>query len=99
MSQDRREIIKTMGLAGLGSIAGTKMAAAAPTHKTSVSIQGNRFLINGQPTYPGRSYNGKKIEGLLFTSRMANAIIDDHNRETRGVWAYADSPWDPERNT
>ena len=103
MVRDRREMIKAMGapllLAGLNAVADIRTAAAAPAHKTSVSIQGNAFFINGRPTYPGRSYNGKKIEGLLFTSRMANAIIDDHNPETRGVWAYADGPWDPERNT
>ena len=103
MNRDRRDVIKAIGapllLAGLDAVADIRTAVAAPGHKTSVSIQGNAFLINGRPTYPGRSYNGKKIEGLLFTSRMANAIIDDHNPETRGVWAYADGPWDPERNT
>ena len=97
MSQDRRAIVKALGapllLAGLGDIA----RAAVP--RTSISIKGDAFWINGRPTYPGRAWNGKKIEGLLFTSRMANAIIDDHNPETRGVWAYADGPWDPERNT
>jgi len=94
---DRRAAIKAMAapllLAGLGNVA----RAAAP--RTSIAIRGDAFLINGRPTYPGRRWNGKKIEGLLFTSRMANAIIDDHNPETRGVWAYADGPWDPERNT
>ena len=103
MVRNRRETIKAMGapllLAGLNMLAGIGSAAAVPVHRTSVSIQGGAFLVNGRPTYPGRIYNGKKIEGLLFTSRMANAIIDDHNPETRGVWAYADGPWDPERNT
>lgn len=97
MSLDRRATIKAMTtplvLAGLGGV------ARAAASRTSISIQGDAFLINGRPTYPGRHWNDKKIEGLLFTSRMANAIIDDHNPETRGVWAYADGPWDPERNT
>ena len=66
---------------------------------TVVSIEGKRFLINGTPTYAGRDWNGNSIEGLLFNSRMANAIADDSNPATRGVWAYADGPWDPERNT
>ena len=39
------------------------------------------------------------MEGQLFTSRMVNCIINDQNPETRGMWAYADGPWDPERNT
>ncbi|NIF52289.1 hypothetical protein [Burkholderia sp. Ax-1724] len=67
--------------------------------KTVVSISGNQFHINGRPTWEGRSWNGNRIEGLLFNSRMANAIADDENPTTRGVWAYADGPWDPDRNT
>jgi len=100
MIQDRRQTIKLIGtpllLAGLGA----KVASAAPARRaTSVSIQGNAFHINGKPTYPGRSYKGSKVEGQLFTSRMVNCIIDDKNPETRGVWAWRDGPWDPERNT
>ena len=91
---DRRAVVK--GMAASMLLGGVARAA---TPKTSIGIRGDAFLINGRPTYPGRNWNGKKIEGLLFTSRMANAIIDDHNPETRGVWAYADGPWDPERNT
>jgi hypothetical protein len=64
-----------------------------------VSIEGNAFHINGKPTYPGRVHKGHKVEGQLFTSRMVNCIINDQNPETRGMWAYADGPWDPERNT
>ncbi len=66
---------------------------------TVVSIQGGGFAINGAPTYAGRSWKGHRIEGLLFNSRMANAIADDENPSTRGGWAYADSDWDAERNT
>lgn len=67
--------------------------------KTVVSIAGNKIQVNGRPTYEGRQWNGMPIEGLLFNSRMANAIADDENPSTRGVWAYKDGPWDPERNT
>ncbi len=66
---------------------------------TVVSIQDGRFAINGRPTYAGRSWKGHRIEGLLFNSRMANAIADDENPSTRGGWAYADGDWDAERNT
>ena len=41
--------------------------------KTEVSIDGNKFLINGKPTYEGISYNGHKVEGLLYNSRMVHA--------------------------
>lgn len=67
--------------------------------KTVIAIEGDRFLINGQPTYVGRSWRGQRVEGLLFNSRMANAIADDDNPGTRGCWDYADGPWDPARNT
>lgn len=102
MIQDRRELFKMVGIgaplivAGLGARAAS---AAGGSHATSIGIVGNEFHINGRPTYPGRVFRGSKIEGLLFTSRMVNAIIDDHNPQTRGVWAYRDGPWDPERNT
>src|SRR5262245_56512924 len=70
-----------------------------PQRTTSVTIQGEMFHINGQPTYKGRTFNGKKIEGLLLNSRMVQAIFDDLNPETVHLWAYPDTKkWDPERN-
>jgi len=45
-------------------------ASAAPARKTEVGIVGDAFHINGQPTYAGRFWNGHKVEGLLFNSRM-----------------------------
>jgi len=70
-----------------------------PDTQTVVSIAGDRFLIDGKLINEGRVWNGKPIEGLLFNSRMANAIIDDQNPATRGVWAYADGAFSAERNT
>lgn len=68
--------------------------------RTTVAIKGDAFLINGQPTYNGRTWNGKKIEGLLLNSRMVQATFDDLNPETRGKWAYPDTKkWDADRNT
>jgi hypothetical protein len=68
--------------------------------KTAVSIRGEQFLINGTPTYPGRVWNGKKVEGLLLNARMVQAIFDDRNPQTVGRWAYPDTKkWDAERNT
>jgi len=102
MTEDRRNAIRKIGLgapllmAGLGA----RAASAAPgSRATSVAIVGNAFHINGKPTYPGRSFRGSKVEGQLFTSRMVNCIINDQNPETRGMWAWRDGPWDPERNT
>lgn len=68
--------------------------------KTEVAIRGDAFLINGRPTYEGRTWQGKKIEGLLLNSRMVQGIFDDLNPETVKKWAYPDTgKWDAERNT
>ena len=67
--------------------------------KTTVSIQGQAFFVNGQPTYPRRTFNGHKIEGLLMNSRMVQGIFDDMNPVTRSWWDYPDGAWDPDRNT
>jgi hypothetical protein len=76
------------------------VAPAAPSRRTTVSIDGAGFLINGKPTYAGRSWNGHKIEGLLLNTRMVQGIFDDLNPETRSKWAYPDTGrWDAERNT
>ncbi len=71
-----------------------------PRGKTVVGIRGDAFTINGAPTYPGRTWNGHKIEGLLMNSRMVQGIYDDLNLETAKRWVYPDTRiWDPDRNT
>jgi len=67
--------------------------------QTTVSIQGEDFFLNGRRTYAGRTYGGRRVEGLLMNSRMVQAIFDDLNPETRARWNYPDGAWDPERNT
>ncbi|MDA0711543.1 MAG: hypothetical protein O3B73_15190 [bacterium] len=67
---------------------------------TEVQIDGEKFFINGTPTYPGRSWKGHEIEGLLLNNRQVQATFDDENSDTRRMWAYPDTDeWDPERNT
>lgn len=67
--------------------------------KTTVSIDGEDFLINGRKTYAGVSHQGRRIEGLLMNSRMVQAVFDDDNPATRGNWVYPDTgAWDPQRN-
>lgn len=58
--------------------------------KTVVSIEGSKFLIDGAPTHRGKSWKGHPIEGQLFNSRMVQALADDENPSTRGVWMYPD---------
>jgi hypothetical protein len=71
----------------------------SPERKTEVSIRGDAFFINGKPTYAGRTWQGKKIEGLLLNSRMVQGTFDDLNPETAARWAYPDTrKWDPGRN-
>lgn len=67
--------------------------------RTHVGIEGERFTIDGRPTYEGRRYRDWPIEGLLLNSRMVQALFDDRNPATRDRWAYPDTGrWDPERN-
>ena len=67
---------------------------------TKVSIEGDKWLIDGVPTHRGREYRGASIEGLLMNSRMANGLFDDDNPYTRHLWSYPDThEWDPDRNT
>ena len=92
---NRRAVLKTLAAALVG---GTSIRAAA--RQTAVTIHHDGFLINGRPTYQGRTWRGMKIEGLLMNSRMVQGIFDDLNPETRSLWAYPDTKqWDAERNT
>ena len=66
---------------------------------TEVTIHGEKFYINGEPTYKGQRFRDMTIEGLLMNSRMIQATFDDFNTETRSRWSYPDTgEWDPERN-
>jgi hypothetical protein len=67
--------------------------------KTTVDVDGDRFLIDGRLTYSGRSFRGLRIEGLLLNARMVQGVFDDLNPETRSLFDYPDGPFDAERNT
>ena len=72
---------------------------SAKTSRTTVSIHGEAFHLNGQPTYAGRTFRGMKIEGLLMNSRMVQGVFDDRNPATVSKWKYPDTgKWDAERN-
>jgi hypothetical protein len=87
-------------LAVVASSLSTVALAAGPKRYTAVTIGGAKFLINGRPTYEGRTWNGHSIEGLLFNSRMVQATFDDRNPKTVALWAYPDTrKWGPDRNT
>ena len=40
---------------------------------TRVGISGTEFLIDGHPTYPGRIFEGKSIQGMLLNVRAVQA--------------------------
>lgn len=89
-----------MGILCAAALCGLAADGVAPPRKTRVAIRGEDFVINGKPTYAGRTWRGMRIEGLLMNSRMVQGIFDDLNPETRDRWAYPDTgKWDPERNT
>lgn len=94
----RRSFLRTtMAVAG-GALLGPRAGATA--RNTVVTLRGDEFCINGQPTYPGRLWQGHRIQGLLMNSRMIQGIFDDANPETVSRWAYPDTgKWDAERNT
>jgi len=67
---------------------------------TTIDIAGEDFLINGNITFPGRTFRGHRIEGLLPNSRMIQGVFDDLNPETRANWKLPDgSDYDADRNT
>ncbi len=67
--------------------------------KTTVSIVGNQWHINGKPTYEGKKWDGHTIEGLLLNSRMVQGVFDDLNPKTRDTFAYDDTnKWSAKRN-
>lgn len=68
--------------------------------RTHVSIQAEKFFLNGAPTYADRIWNGMLIEGLLLNARMVQGIFDDRNPHTAGRWVYPDTGrWNALRNT
>ena len=63
-------------------------AASSPARRSTVSIVGDEFLINSRPTYPGRVWQGHRIQGLLLNARLVQGIFDDLNPATAQRWAY-----------
>ena len=90
----------TLAALAFATLAPALQAAGPDIRRTHVSIVGEQFHINGRPTYEGRSWRGRSIEGLLMNSRMVQGIFDDLNPDTVSRWAYPDTGrWDAERNT
>lgn len=93
-------VIITALVFGFSLISGKTVNSKKKSKRTVVSIHEDNFLINGQPTYPGRYWKGYKIEGLLLNSRMVQGIFEDLNPAKVDTFAYPDTKkWDADRNT
>jgi hypothetical protein len=89
-------IVATGGPPDVGPGAGKGI----PLRRTTVSILGDSFHVNGRPTCAGRRFRGRDLEGLLLNARLVQGIFDDQNPDTAPRWAYPDTGrWDPDRNT
>ncbi|CAN5915156.1 hypothetical protein BH24BAC1_BH24BAC1_38250 [soil metagenome] len=65
-----------------------------------ISIHGEKWYINCEPTRKGKKGRGYAVEGLLPNARMVQGIFDDLNPETKNLWKYPDTgKWDAARNT
>jgi CubicO group peptidase (beta-lactamase class C family) len=84
----RRACAAVLTGAVLTAVENQPPATQDPPKRTKVSIVGNRWHLNGQPTYPGTA-----AEGLLMNVRMANSIFEDTNDKTRP------KGFDSEKNT
>jgi hypothetical protein len=79
---------------------GAPAAEPAPLARTEVAIAGEKFLLDGRPTYAGRTWSGLSIEGRLLNARLVQGVFDDLNPETRDRWRYPDGgAWSADRNT
>ena len=77
-------------------------SAAEPPRaaRTEVAIAGEKFLVNGRPTYAGRTWSGLSVEGRLLNARLVQGVFDDLNPATRDRWRYPDGgAWSADRNT
>jgi hypothetical protein len=82
------------------ALSASLLSCSLSKKNTHVIIKENQFYINGEITYKGRNWQGNKIEGLLFNSRMVQGIFDDLNPATKEQFAYPDTKtWDANRNT
>jgi hypothetical protein len=90
----------TAGVMAVFFVAGCTTLRRPSQPHTTVTIEAEKFLLNGRPTYAGRTWQGVSIEGRLMNSRMVQGIFDDRNAATRERWKFPDgTAWDAERNT
>ncbi len=77
----------------------TGFLSASEVSRMKVTIEDERFLLDGKPTYADVPNANPRALGMLLNSRMVQALFDDENPETRFLWRYPDGrEFDPDRN-
>ena len=66
--------------------------------KTSISIQGESFLVNGKLTYSEIENSNPNAHGLLMNARFIQGVFDDKANPRRYV-RWGKKQWDPARHT
>jgi hypothetical protein len=72
------------GLVALALVCSTAVEALAPptpqspVRKTAVMIEGEKFLINGQPTYQGRTRKDRsaRVNSRAMENRALQLLVD-----------------------
>jgi hypothetical protein len=59
---------------------------------TAVGIAGADFTVNGRPTYGGRRFAGRRIEGLPVNVRAVQATFDDANPDSGAAAIFRGNP-------
>jgi len=66
--------------------------------KTKITINGNKFLINGKPVYSEIKNANPASLGLLWNQRVIQGVFDDKKDRTR-FNLFRDGVFDPDKNT
>ena len=66
--------------------------------KTTVSLDSEKFLVNGKQTYSEIEGSNPEAHGLLMNARFIQGIFDDKAEPERFV-IFGHDHWDPEANT
>ncbi|MEM6430473.1 MAG: hypothetical protein AAF708_14625, partial [Deinococcota bacterium] len=65
---------------------------------TSISCQGDKFLLNGKLTYSDIEGSKPDVHGLLMNARFIQGVFDDKAQPERFA-IFGHDHWDPEANT
>ncbi len=67
--------------------------------RTTYTLQGDNFLINGEKTYTELTGSDERVQGLLFNARFIQGIFEDKNPDNKGKYDRFGKVFDPDRHT